>query len=668
MQALYRRYRPDTFEDVIGQEHVTKALQASLANGRINHAYLFSGPRGCGKTTSARIMARCLNCHNGPTPTPCGQCPSCLDLATGGPGSMDVVEIDAASHGGVEDARELRERATFAPVRDRFKIFILDEAHMVTASGFNALLKLVEAPPEHVKFIFATTEPDHVIGTIRSRTHHYPFRLVAPEVLREYLGDLCAKEGVQVQDGVLGLVVRAGGGSVRDSLSILDQLIAGENGAVLHYDRAVALLGYTDVAMLGGLVDALVAGDGTAAYAVAERMMMTGNEPRRFVEDLLQYFRDLVVMKLAGGPNLLGDLPQTELDLMKPQVAALSGRVLTRLSEVTHDGLMAMQGASSPRLALELLVAQLLMTVGAVEDAASVVAPVAVEKATPVEEQQVAVAPVVAPVPEQPVPEQPVVASKPEPTLRESSSTEWKFTPTPWGEPQIATSTTSTATATDKAESAPAATTDPAPETPERPPQVDANPAPQTVPFAAQPGPAAPANVHGDQGSEYEKILGAWAQVLDWLRENAAATGNLVSTHGQPQGIRNGTLEIAFTAPGLLRAFGERHTSAASRALKEVLGIALPVTGVVSGFGAPQPGTQPAPQPATPPEPQPAQPASTPAPNLAPQTTPQPATPPAPQPATPPSAKRELPEKPGKEMAQAILGGQFVQSDPRGRR
>ena len=627
MQALYRRYRPDTFEDVIGQEHVTKALQASLANGRINHAYLFSGPRGCGKTTSARIMARCLNCHNGPTPTPCGQCPSCLDLATGGPGSMDVVEIDAASHGGVEDARELRERATFAPARDRFKIFILDEAHMVTASGFNALLKLVEEPPEHVKFIFATTEPDHVIGTIRSRTHHYPFRLVAPEVLREYLGDLCAKEGVQVQDGVLGLVVRAGGGSVRDSLSILDQLIAGENGSVLHYDRAVALLGYTDVAMLGGLVDALVAGDGTAAYAVAERMMMTGNEPRRFVEDLLQYFRDLVVMKLAGGPNLLGDLPQTELDLMKPQVAALSGRVLTRLSEVTHDGLMAMQGASSPRLALELLVAQLLMTVGAVEDAA----------------------PVVAPVPEQPVPEQPVVASKPEPTLRESSSTEWKFTPTPWGEPQIAASTTSTAIATDKAESAPAATTDPAPETPERPPQVDANPAPQTVPSAAQPGPAAPANVLGDQGSEYEKILGSWAQVLDWLRENAAATGNLVSTHGQPQGIRNGTLEIAFSAPGLLRAFGERHTSAASRALKEVLGIALPVTGVVSGFGAPQPGTQPAPQttpqPATPPEPQPAQPAS-----------------------TSPSAKRELPEKPGKEMAQAILGGQFVQSDPRGRR
>ena len=649
MQALYRRYRPDTFEDVIGQEHVTKALQASLANGRINHAYLFSGPRGCGKTTSARIMARCLNCHNGPTPTPCGQCPSCLDLATGGPGSMDVVEIDAASHGGVEDARELRERATFAPARDRFKIFILDEAHMVTASGFNALLKLVEEPPEHVKFIFATTEPDHVIGTIRSRTHHYPFRLVAPEVLREYLGDLCAKEGVQVQDGVLGLVVRAGGGSVRDSLSILDQLIAGENGSVLHYDRAVALLGYTDVAMLGGLVDALVAGDGTAAYAVAERMMMTGNEPRRFVEDLLQYFRDLVVMKLAGGPNLLGDLPQTELDLMKPQVAALSGRVLTRLSEVTHDGLMAMQGASSPRLALELLVAQLLMTVGAVEDAAPVVAPVAVEKAAPVEEQQVAVAPVVAPVPEQPVPEQPVVASKPEPTLRESSSTEWKFTPTPWGEPQIAASTTSTAIATDKAESVLAAITDPAPETPERPPQVDANPAPQTVPSAAQPGPAAPANVHGDQGSEYEKILGSWAHVLDWLRENAAATGNLVSTHGQPQGIRNGTLEIAFTAPGLLRAFGERHTSAASRALKEVLGIALPVTGVVSGFGAPQPGTQPAPQttpqPATPPEPQPAQPAS-----------------------TSPSAKRELPEKPGKEMAQAILGGQFVQSDPRGRR
>lgn len=250
MTALYRRYRPDTFDDVIGQEHVTKSLQASLANGRINHAYLFSGPRGCGKTTSARIMARCLNCVQGPTPQPCGKCESCQELATGGPGSLDVIEIDAASHNGVDDARELRERATYAPARDRFKIFILDEAHMVTSQGFNALLKLVEEPPEHIKFIFATTDPDKVIGTIRSRTHHYPFRLVAPDTLRSYLQRLLAEEGISAQEGVLGLVVRAGGGSVRDSLSILDQLIAGESEPVLHYDRAVALLGYTSSDLL----------------------------------------------------------------------------------------------------------------------------------------------------------------------------------------------------------------------------------------------------------------------------------------------------------------------------------------------------------------------------------------------------------------------------------
>lgn len=363
MTALYRRYRPDTFEDVIGQEHVTKALQAALANGRVNHAYLFSGPRGCGKTTSARILARCLNCAQGPTATPCGTCDSCRDLATGGPGSLDVIEIDAASHGGVDDTRELRDRAAYAPARDRFKIFIIDEAHNVSKEGFNALLKLVEEPPDHIKFIFATTNPEKVISTIRSRTHHYPFRLVAPEVLRDYMADLCLSEGVTAEDGVLGLVVRAGGGSVRDSLSILDQLIAGEAEPKLHYDRAVSLLGYTDSALLSAMMDALVSGSGADAYTVVDRMIQTGHEPRRFVEDLLQYLRDLVVMKLAGAGAgaVLGDLPEAELAAMSPQVAALNGRTLTRCAELVDEGLTEMVGATSPRLALELLVAKLLL-------------------------------------------------------------------------------------------------------------------------------------------------------------------------------------------------------------------------------------------------------------------------------------------------------------------
>ena len=361
--ALYRRYRPDTFDQVIGQEHVTEPLKAALRANRVTHAYLFSGPRGCGKTTSARILARCLNCAQGPTDTPCGQCESCRELATGGPGSLDVVEIDAASHGGVDDARDLRERATFAPVRDRYKIFIIDEAHMVTNQGFNALLKLVEEPPEHVKFVFATTEPERVIGTIRSRTHHYPFRLVPPDVLGPYLTGLCAEEHIGVGEGVLTLVMRAGGGSVRDTLSVLDQLMAGAIDGQVTYQTAVALLGYTDSALLDESVDALAGGDGATAFRVVERMVESGHDPRRFVEDLLQRLRDLLIIAVAGdgARDVLADTPHDQFERMQRQAQNWGPHGLSRAADLTDEALRAMTGATSPRLQLELLVGRILV-------------------------------------------------------------------------------------------------------------------------------------------------------------------------------------------------------------------------------------------------------------------------------------------------------------------
>ncbi|OKL46603.1 DNA polymerase III, subunit gamma and tau [Boudabousia liubingyangii] len=365
--ALYRRYRPQTFEEVIGQEHVTQPLQAALKSGRINHAYLFSGPRGCGKTTSARILARCLNCVEGPTDTPCGKCPSCVELATGGPGSLDVVEIDAASHNGVDDARDLRERASFAPVRDRYKVFILDEAHMVTPQGFNALLKLVEEPPPHIKFVFATTEPDKVLGTIRSRTHHYPFRLVPPDTMGKYLNQLCESENIHVEDGVLPLVMRAGGGSVRDSLSVLDQLMAGAEEGTVTYQRAVSLLGFTDEGLMEATINALAERNGPQAFQAVESLVGSGHDPRRFVEDLLQRLRDLVILAVAGerADSIFAALPSDQLELMKRQAAAFGGARLSRAADLTAEAFTTMNGATSPRLLLELLLARILMATGA---------------------------------------------------------------------------------------------------------------------------------------------------------------------------------------------------------------------------------------------------------------------------------------------------------------
>ncbi len=361
--ALYRRYRPETFAELIGQSQVTDPLRTALRTDRVNHAYLFSGPRGCGKTTSARILARCLNCAEGPTDTPCGVCASCVELSRDGGGSLDVVEIDAASHNGVEDARDLRERAVFAPARDRFKIFILDEAHMVTPQGFNAMLKIVEEPPEHVKFIFATTEPDKVIGTIRSRTHHYPFRLVPPAQMLDYVQQLCESENVSVEPGVLPLVVRAGGGSVRDTLSLLDQLIAGSETQTVIYERAVALLGYTHAELLDEVIDALGSGDAGAAFSSVDRVIQTGQDPRRFVEDLLERMRDLIVVAATAGSaaEVLRGIPHDQLERMGQQAHTLGAAELSRAADVINAALSDMTGATSPRLHLELMVARIMV-------------------------------------------------------------------------------------------------------------------------------------------------------------------------------------------------------------------------------------------------------------------------------------------------------------------
>jgi DNA polymerase III subunit gamma/tau len=367
VHALYRRYRPESFAELIGQAQVTDPLRHALATDRVNHAYLFSGPRGCGKTTSARILARCLNCEQGPTDTPCGTCASCVELSRDGGGSLDVVEIDAASHNGVDDARELRERAVFAPARDRFKIFILDEAHMVTPQGFNALLKIVEEPPEHVKFIFATTEPDKVIGTIRSRTHHYPFRLVPPAELLRYVEEVCAAEGVSVDQGVLPLVVRAGGGSVRDTLSVLDQLIAGSADATVSYDRAIALLGYTHGELLSDVMGALSRHDGPGCFRALDKVIQTGQDPRRFTEDLLEFVRDIIVVDAAGdsAQALLPGVNSGALEQMAALATTLGSARLSLVADVINQALNSMTGATSPKLHLELLMARLLVSVGA---------------------------------------------------------------------------------------------------------------------------------------------------------------------------------------------------------------------------------------------------------------------------------------------------------------
>ncbi|WP_345752055.1 DNA polymerase III subunit gamma and tau [Microbacterium rhizophilus] len=541
--ALYRRYRPETFGEMIGQSQVTEPLMTALRGDRIGHAYLFSGPRGCGKTTSARILARCLNCAEGPTDTPCGTCDSCVELSRAGGGSLDVVEIDAASHNGVDDARDLRERAVFAPARDRFKIFILDEAHMVTPQGFNALLKLVEEPPAHVKFIFATTEPDKVIGTIRSRTHHYPFRLVPPAAMLDYVQSLCEQEGVQVEQGVLPLVVRAGGGSPRDTLSILDQLIAGSDGSHVAYERAVALLGYTHGELLDGVVDAFASGDAAAAFGSVDRVVQTGQDPRRFVDDLLERLRDLIVIAATGqgASAVLRGIPSDELERMAGQAQRLGAERLSKTADIVSAALDAMTGATSPRLQLELMIARVLAGALAPEAAAMPgAAPVpAAAPPAPAPAASAAAVPAAAPAPAAPAEPAPAPAAPPAAAAPAEPAR-------PASEPER-----------------------PAPE-PERPataaPQADPGPAagwatvaPGTAPAASPPAAPQPAAAPEPAGPlTLDGITAAWAAVLERLQGISRTSWLVVSGARVVDVGADDVLVLGFPNEGDLGKFKHR--------------------------------------------------------------------------------------------------------------
>jgi DNA polymerase III subunit gamma/tau len=524
--ALYRKYRPATFAEVVGQEHVTEPLRTALSAKRVNHAYLFSGPRGCGKTSSARILARSLNCEQGPTPDPCGVCDSCISLAPEGPGNVDVVELDAASHGGVDDARELRDRAFYAPASSRYRVFIIDEAHMVTTQGFNALLKIVEEPPEHLIFIFATTEPDKVLTTIRSRTHHYPFRLIPPSAMRDLLDRNVAAEGATVAPTVFPLVIRAGGGSARDTQSILDQLLAGAGPEGVTYERAVALLGVTDVALIDDVVDGLAAGDAAAVYGTVDRLVEAGHDPRRFASDLLDRLRDLVLLRAVpdAGARGLVTSPADELDRMVAQAERLGPGTLTRFAEIVHTGLVDMRGATAPRLLLELLCARMLLP-GAVSADAAVDSAVLqrlerMERrvtAGQVAEQPVAPAPAPAPV----------------------------AAPTPVVEARPA-----------------AAPASPAPVQTEAPAEPPAAPAP-----APAPEPAAPTGSIDAAG-----VRRLWSDLLASVRKNSRSTEAML-TNATVQAVEGDTVVIAHTAAPLARRLGEpRNADAIAAALNEVLG------------------------------------------------------------------------------------------------
>lgn len=569
--ALYRRYRPETFSQVIGQDHVTQPLRNALANDRVNHAYLFSGPRGCGKTTSARILARTLNCAQAPTAEPCGECDSCRDLATGGGGSIDVIEIDAASHGGVDDARDLREKAFFAPVRDRYKIYIIDEAHMVSNQGFNALLKLVEEPPPHLRFIFATTEPEKVIATIRSRTHHYPFRLIPPRMLSEHVTALCAQEGIAIEPAAVPLVVRAGAGSARDTLSVLDQLIGGAGPEGVTHQLAVALLGFTPDTLLDDIVDAFAASDGQSVFGVVDRVIESGQDPRRFAEDLLRRLRDLVIVSAVPDAPATGliDVSQDQGERLVAQAARFGSSDLSRAADLVAAGLMDMKGAISPRLLLELLCARVLLP-GADHATDGVQARLdRMEKRFEIGAVPGGAAPasgVTAPAPARPAPERPApvvqqpTAPAPQPVAPPVPPPPRPAEPAGWGAP-----------------------TAPAPTAPAPASQAAARPPQEQQPAGRNPGqqpvepPGAPSG-----GLTLADVRRLWPDVVDAVRGRRRLAWMLLTQNAQVTGVDATTLTLGFNNPGARESFVKGGSDLVVReAAIDVIGVAWNVEAVV---------------------------------------------------------------------------------------
>ncbi len=592
----------------------------ALRKNRVNHAYLFSGPRGCGKTTSARILARCLNCAEGPTDTPCGKCPSCVGLARGGSGSLDVIEIDAASHGGVDDARDLRERATYAPVRDRYKIFIIDEAHMVTSAGFNALLKIVEEPPEHIKFIFATTEPDKVIGTIRSRTHHYPFRLVPPAPLMAYLELLCTQENVLVAPGVLSLVIRAGGGSVRDSLSVLDQLMAGAGPEGLDYELAVALLGYTHASLLDDVVEAVAAADAATVFRAVDRVIQTGHDPRRFVEDLLERFRDLIIVQAMpeSAQTVLRGMPADQIARLQNQAHNLGASELSRAADVTNTALTEMTGATSPRLHLELLCARILLPsseetergiaarIDRVERRLNyagndVGAPVRVsEPGTPAPAPAGPAVSSVAgpdagrsPAPQAAPPAAPAAPAPTPPSTPAAAPAAEDGPRQPLTAPRVSTSdwpvdeagTGGSAGQRTPATPAPSAAAAPAPAQPGPPPArpEPTTPAPARATSGAAPVTPAAAPASGP-GGDVEVLRRAWPDILQTLTKIKRSTWALVEPNAQVGHFEDHVLTLTFSTSGLAGAFGRAdHAENLRQAIHKTIGIDCQIKAVAAG-------------------------------------------------------------------------------------
>lgn len=617
--ALYRKYRPRTFDEVIGQEHVTAPLIQALKNGKLNHAYLFSGPRGCGKTSSARILARSLNCVNGPTPTPCDKCESCVALAPDGSGSLDVIEIDAASHGGVDDARDLRERAFFSPVSSRYKIYVIDEAHMVSTQGFNALLKLVEEPPDFVKFVFATTEPDKVLQTIRSRTHHYPFRLLPPGVLRTLLEDICTREGVTVEPTVYPLVVRAGGGSARDALSIMDQLLAGAGAEGVTYATAVHLLGVTDVALLDEACDALAAADGAGLFGAIDRVVEAGHDPRRFATDLLERLRDLLILDKVPDAAAKGliDAPTDQLERMTGQALRLGGASLSRMADVVHEGLIQMRGTTSPRLLLELVCARMLLPGADDSQGALLQRLERLERRFDISGGAAAPAPAAPAV--QPAPTvHPAPAVQPAPAANRTVGTRGQSSDT--GYPQNPDSSPDGRTASPAPASAAAAPTSappgpaptappaaPAPartgpasrRAPAKPASVQpppAQPAVQATTTPASTGPLPPPPVRSAGEVDAAAVRRLWPEILERVKKRRVVWS--LMQNATPREVNGSELLLAVQHQGLVRRFAdEQVVKLVQDALHEVLGVRWVIRAVADGGPS-------APAPARPPEPQ----------------------------------------------------------------